>query len=162
SSVRGIIGALLYLRVMSLRNAVVSRFTRLKQPKYLVGAVVGVLYFYFVFFRRFTTPPPTSGPLAQPLPADQLPNVAAGAAVLLMVFVALYWFWPRARAALTFSEAEIAFLFPAPIGRKTLIHFRTINAQLRILFTSLILALVSSRWNFLLGGPAIRIFGWRL
>jgi hypothetical protein len=147
---------------MSLRNAVVSRFTRLKQPKYLVGAVVGVLYIYLVFLRRLTAPPPTTGPLAQPFSPDQLPNVAAGGAVLLTVFVALYWFWPRARAALTFSEAEIAFLFPAPIGRKTLIHYRTINAQLRIQFTSLILALFSSRWNFIPGGAGIRIFGWWL
>jgi ABC-2 type transport system permease protein len=160
--VGGILGALVYLRVTSLRNAVVSRFTRLKQPKYLVGAVVGVLYFYFVFFRRFTAPQPTSGPLAQPFPPEQLPNVAAAGAALLTVLVALYWFWPRTRAALTFSEAEIAFLFPAPIGRKTLIHFRTINAQLRILFTSLILALFSSRWNFVPGGAGIRIFGWWL
>jgi ABC-2 type transport system permease protein len=160
--VGGIIGALLYLRVTSLRNAVVSRITRLKQPKYLVGAVVGVAYFYLVLFRRFTARPPTNGPLAQPVPVEELPNVAAAGAALLTVFVAFYWFWPRARAALTFSEAEIAFLFPAPIGRKTLIHFRTINAQLRILFTSLILALFSSRWNFVLGGAGIRIFGWWL
>ena len=159
---RGILGALLYLRVTSLRNAVVSRFTRLKQPKYLVGAVVGVGYFYFVVFRRVTAGPPSNGPLAQPFPAEQLPTVAAVGAATLTVFVALYWLWPRARAALTFSEAEIAFLFPAPIGRKTLIHFRTINAQLRILFTSLILALFSSRWNFVPGGAGIRIFGWWL
>jgi hypothetical protein len=160
--VRGVIGALLYLRVTSFRNAVASRFKRLKQPKYLVGAVVGVAYFYLVLFRRFTTPPPSNGPLAQPFPAEQLPNVAAVAAAILTILVALYWLWPRARAALTFSEAEIAFLFPAPIGRKTLIHYRTINAQLRILFTSLILALFSSRWSFVPGGAGVRIFGWWL
>ncbi|HUO69086.1 MAG TPA: putative ABC exporter domain-containing protein [Gammaproteobacteria bacterium] len=159
---RGTLGALLYLRVTSLRNAVASRFKRLKQPKYLVGAVVGVAYFYLVLFRRFTAPPPGNGPLAQPIPAEQLPDVVAGGAVILTILVALYWLWPRTRAALTFSEAEIAFLFPAPIGRKTLIHFRTINAQLRILFTSLILALVSSRWSFVPGGAGIRIFGWWL
>ena len=159
---RGVIGGLLYLRVTSLRNAVESRFKRLKQPRYLVGAVVGVAYFYLVVFRRFTAPPPSRGPLAQPLPAEQLPNVVAAGAVVLTVLAALYWVWPRARAALAFSEPEIAFLFPAPIGRKTLINFRNINAQLRILFTSLILALFSSRWNFVPGGAGIRIFGWWL
>ncbi len=76
-SVRGILGALLYLRVTSLRNAIASRLRRLKQPKYLVGAVVGVAYFYFVVFRRFTAPPLGSGPLAQPFPVDQLADVAA-------------------------------------------------------------------------------------
>jgi hypothetical protein len=161
--VGGIVGALVYLRVTSLRNAVVSRLGRLKQPKYLVGAVVGVAYFYLVLFRRFTAPrPPGSVPFAQAFPVDQLPIVMSVGALFLTVFVALYWFWPRTRAALNFSEAEIAFLFPAPIRRKTLIHFRTINAQLRILFTSLLLALFSSPWTFLHGGPGIRIVGWWL
>jgi hypothetical protein len=160
--VRDILGALVYLRVTSLRNVFASRLGRLKQPRYLVGAVVGVAYFYLVLFRRFTAPPPATGPLAQPFPVEQVPNVAAAAAAALTALIALYWLWPRARAALAFSEAEIAFLFPAPIGRKTLIHYRTISAQLRILFTSLILALFSSRWSFLLGGAGIRIFGWWL
>ena len=45
------IAALLYLQYHSFRNRLVSRFKRLKQPKYLVGAIVGGLYFYFYFFR---------------------------------------------------------------------------------------------------------------
>src|SRR6185312_7891715 len=82
--------------------------------------------------------------------------------LVLIVFVALYWIWPRARAALTFSEAEIAFLFPAPVKRRTLIHYRWINAQLRILFTALLLALFSSSWPFIPGNGAIRVVGWWL
>jgi ABC-2 type transport system permease protein len=160
--VRGIFGALLYLRVTSLRNAVVSRVRRLKQPKYLVGAVVGVAYFYLVLFRRFSAPRPPGAPLPQAFPVEQLPVVESAGAVVLMVLVALYWLWPRSRAALSFSEAEIAFLFPAPIARKTLIQFRTISAQLRILFTSLLLALFTSPWTFLQGGPGIRLIGWWL
>lgn len=158
----GVFGALLYLRATSLRNATVSRIGRLKQPKYLVGAVVGLAYFYLVLFRRVMAPRPTSGSFAQPFPVEQLPTVESVGALVLTVLVALYWFWPRSRAALAFSEAEIVFLFPAPIRRKTLIHFRTINAQLRILFTSLLLALFSSPWTFLLGGPGVRIVGWWL
>ena len=45
------IAALLYLQYHTFRNRLVSRFKRLKQPKYLIGAIVGGLYFYFYFFR---------------------------------------------------------------------------------------------------------------
>src|SRR5215471_7374960 len=43
--------ALFYLQYHSFRNRLVSRFRRLKQPKYLIGAIVGGLYFYWYFFR---------------------------------------------------------------------------------------------------------------
>lgn len=159
------INALFYLRAMSFKNAVISRVLRLKQPKYLVGAVVGVAYVFFVVFPRSRgnqTGGADVAPLTEAVPIERLPVVAALAALVLMVIVALYWLLPRERAALAFSEAEIAFLFPAPIGRKTLLHYRWINAQLRILFTSLILTLVSSGWSFVPGDAWIRLVGWWL
>jgi ABC-2 type transport system permease protein len=158
-----VIGALFYLRVMSLRNAVIARFARLKQPKYLVGAIVGVGYFYWLFFGRgmFGRAPRAAG-FAEVLPLERMPTVVAIVALPVTILAAFYWLWPRSRAALTFSEAEIAFLFPAPIGRKTLIHFRWINAQLRILFTSLLLAMFSASWSFVPGNAAVRLVGFWL
>jgi hypothetical protein len=159
------IDALFYLRAMSFKNAVISRVLRLKQPKYLVGAIVGVAYIFFVVFPRRrgdqTGGADVAG-LSDAFPIERLPMVAALGALVLTVIVALYWLLPRERAALAFSEAEIAFLFPAPIGRKTLIHYRWINTQLRILFTSLILTLVSSGWSFVPGDAWIRLVGWWL
>jgi hypothetical protein len=157
------IRALLYLRVMSLKNVAISRFQRLKQPKYLIGAVIGVAYIYSFFFRRIggNRAGDVNG-LADAFPIERLSAVASLGALAFMIFVAFYWLWPRERAALAFSEAEIAMLFPAPIHRKTLIHYRWINTQLRILFTSLILTLVSSGWSFLLGDAWIRLVGWWL
>lgn len=159
----GVVGALLYLRIVSLRNAVAGRISRLKQPRYLIGAVVGAAYIYGFFIRRIGANRPAGAPRFPPaFPADQLPMLAAFGAAILMVFVAFYWLVPRNRAALSFSEAEIAFLFPAPIRRTTLLHYRWFSAQLRILFTSLVLALVSTGWTFLLGNAFIRILGWWL
>ena len=43
--------ALFYLQYHTVRNRLVYRFKRLKQPKYLIGAIVGGLYLYFYFFR---------------------------------------------------------------------------------------------------------------
>ena len=51
SQPREMIAALFYLQYQSFYNRLVSRFKRLKQPKYLIGAIVGGLYFYFYFFR---------------------------------------------------------------------------------------------------------------
>ena len=53
-------------------------------------------------------------------------------------------------------------MFPAPVERRTLIHYRWINTQLRILFTSAILALLSAGWGFVPGNAAIRLVGWWL
>jgi hypothetical protein len=157
------VSALFYLRVTSLRNAVVSRVKRLKQPKYLVGAIVGAAYFYWILGARFAgnRTARRAGP-APTLPLDRLPPVEVLGALALMVFVALYWLWPRARAALTFSEAEIAFLFPAPVSRMSLILYRWTNAQLRILFTSALLALFSAPWPFISAHGALRLVGWWL
>ena len=82
-------GALLYLKVTSLRNALVSRLTRLKEPKYLIGAVVGVLYLYGFVFRRVTMNPRPGRPglPQQPFTPDQLPTVVTLGALALMIFV---------------------------------------------------------------------------
>ena len=73
------------------------------------------------------------------------------AALVFLVVVLLMWIIPHERAALTFTEAEVAFLFPAPIGRRTLIHFKLLKSQTAILLSALFMTLVG-RWgggNFL-------------
>ena len=47
-----IAGALLYVRLTTAKGWLTSRLRRLKQPKYLVGGVVGVAYIYFFFIRN--------------------------------------------------------------------------------------------------------------
>ena len=42
-------GALVFLVTRSFVNVVIFRVKRLRQPKYLAGAVMGGLYFYFTF-----------------------------------------------------------------------------------------------------------------
>ena len=54
------LGALLYLRLKSLETQVRSRTGRLRQPKYLVGAVATAAYLYYFFFRHLV---PSSGPI---------------------------------------------------------------------------------------------------
>src|SRR3954468_22564707 len=134
------------------------RLKRLKKPKYLIGAIVGVLYFYFYFFRFVfgfgaRRPPNWTGA------ADQLQMIEPFAAAALLVIILLAWILPHGRAALAFTDAEVNFLFPAPISRRVLIHYKLIRSQIAILFTTLFLTLISGRFRSG-GSPWIHALGW--
>jgi putative ABC exporter len=152
------IAALIYLQANSFRNRVRSWLKRLKHPKYLAGAVVGGAYFYFYFFRHLFTTPDRRAAFGTVSP-EMLSLLESLAAALLLVIILMAWVVPHERAALTFTEAEIAFLFPAPISRRGLIHFKLLRSQFRIFVTIFFLTLVSNR----LGGSAwIHAAGWWL
>ncbi|HET8695986.1 MAG TPA: hypothetical protein VFO94_00790, partial [Gammaproteobacteria bacterium] len=72
------------------------------------------------------------------------------------------WILPRARAGLAFSESEIAFLFPAPVSRRGLIHYKLTGSLLALLLTALIMTLVSTRWSLLGSSAWTRAVGWWL
>src|SRR3989442_189651 len=46
------VAASLYIIVCSARNRARVRLRRLREPRYLIGAIVGVAYMYFSFFGR--------------------------------------------------------------------------------------------------------------
>ncbi len=156
------ISDLFYLQFHSVKNRLTMRFKRLKQPKYLFGAIVGGLYFYWYFGRvllggrgRWGASGTGSAP---GLPTDPLLYESLGA-LILFVIVFLAWVIPHKRAALAFTEAEVAFLFPAPVSRRGLIHFKLLRSQLALLFTVLFFTLISSRFGA--GGRGlIRAAGW--
>jgi len=152
-----VLSALLYLRFTSLKNWLRMRLLRLKQPKYLIGAIVGGAYVWFFFLRR-TFMPATVGTgssrraiqqatqvfhdagIAAP---DNLTGIGiAVGAVVLLVLVTLTWVFSVERASLGFTEAEIAFLFPAPATRNMLVQFRLVDAQLRSLIGALVIVTI--------------------
>ena len=153
------IAALLYLQYHTFRNRLVSRFKRLKQPKYLIGAIVGGLYFYFYFFRYLFRGFGGRPAVDMTVSPEHLQLFELLGALALFVIVLLAWIIPHERAALTFTEAEVAFLFPAPITRRALIHFKLLRSQFGILFTTLLFTLFSRRFG---GNAWIHAFGWWL
>lgn len=138
------ISALFFLQFHSIKNRLVSRLRRLKKPKYLLGALVGGAYFYFYFGRYFISPRPYA---PNPLPPNALPSLALLGALALFLIMLSAWIFPHARAALNFTEAEVAFLFPAPISRRKLIHFKLLKSQTRILVTIVFLTLLTRRFG---------------
>lgn len=155
--------ALIYLRATSFRNWAKSRLRRLRQPRYLGGAIVGFGYLYFVF-RGIGRPPPG---VDRELAAEGVSLFVNGAdlastvgAMVLLLIAALMWLVPTRRAALGFSEAEIAFLFPAPVTRRALVHFRLLSGQLRSLVGAVVMMLLTNRWTMAGGNALTHAVGW--
>ena len=142
--------ALGYLVTRSFVNGVLFRLKRLRQPRYLLGAIRGGAYFYFYFGRILG---------GEHSPFGAALGVEAGAAILFLVTLVLSWILPASRAAIAFTEAEIAFLFPAPIRRRTLVIMRLLKSQFALLMFSAFMTLLTGR--FRLGAEAwLRVGGW--
>ncbi len=139
---------LAYLVTRSTWNAIRARVRRLRQPKYLAGAIFGIGYFYFLFFRnvqaRGLTRRNGSPVLDLGIPPELAPDIAAF--VLLIMALITCWILPGSRAALTFSEAEMAFLLPGPVGRSTLVRYKLFNALFWMLLPALFFTFVSGRF----------------
>ena len=148
--------ALGYLVTRSFANGVLYRLRRLRQPKYLLGAILGAAYFYLYFGRVL-------GASRQPIGPKIFSGVEMtpelGAAILFIATIVMSWILPASRAAIAFTEAEIAFLFPAPISRRTLVIMRLLKSQFALLFFSIFVTLLSL--HFHLGAEAwFRVGGW--
>src|SRR6266496_6503805 len=153
------IGALFYLQAQSIRNRLRARLRRLKKPKYLAGALVGAAYFYFFFFRNVFAERQRGGAALGAISQESVELYELLGALVVFVMMLSTWVVPHQRAALAFTEAEIAFLFPAPVTRKTLIHFKLLRSQAAILFTTLLLTFITRRFGG--GGTAwVRAAGW--
>ncbi|HNQ91258.1 MAG TPA: putative ABC exporter domain-containing protein, partial [Verrucomicrobiota bacterium] len=152
---------LVYLVACQWWNRVLSQVRRLRQPKYLAAAAAGLAYFYWFFLRNMFLGPPGVSPFRaagaeRGIEWAALWEVAGALGVAAMVVAA--WLFPRKRAALDFSEAEVAFLFPAPVGRRTLVHYKVLRGQLGILLGAVLMMLMSARSTT---GPVwVRLLGW--
>ncbi len=155
-----IAGALLYVRLTTAKGWATARLRRLKQPKYLVGAVIGVAYMYSFFFRQVFQNR-ASRPGAETTGAIEalsiVPEIAAAGLLLLIAF---NWIVPRGRAGLTFSEAEISFLFPAPMRKRTLIHYRLLCTLGTLALTAFFMTLISGAWALSGTSAWLRGVGW--
>ena len=141
---RTVFGAFVYLQATSLYNNVRQRVLRLRQPKYLVGAVIGAAYVYFFMIRKIVGVGHRSANVQTSSPA-MMANFATLAALALALYVFLEWILSRESVRLSFTETEIDFLFPAPLTRTSLIHFSLLRSQLAIFFSSFLIGLLVRR-----------------
>ncbi|HET7125741.1 MAG TPA: putative ABC exporter domain-containing protein [Lysobacter sp.] len=156
-----VFGAFAYLQATSLYNNVRQRLLRLRQPKYLIGAVVGVAYFYFFLFHRAVrghgAPPPGFA-----MTPDIAWTISSLVALGLLLYVCADWIFGSEKAQLAYTEAEIDFLFPAPLTRTALIHFSLLRSQLAIFFSAFLIGLLLRRGGGFSGHPLQYITGFWL
>ncbi|MGH7614570.1 MAG: putative ABC exporter domain-containing protein [Gemmatimonadales bacterium] len=134
------IGAALYLSRRSFANATRRRLARLRQPKYLIGFVAGLLYFYWLIVRPGGQRP-AGGAIIPGLEGLGETMAVAGLAALVLST----WIFGSAETPFTFHLAETDFLFTAPLTRRQVIHFRLVRTQLPLLVSALFSVLLFSR-----------------
>ncbi|MGH9868788.1 MAG: hypothetical protein ACREAA_11575 [Candidatus Polarisedimenticolia bacterium] len=141
---------LLYLAVRSARNRAVARLRRLARPRYLLFALVGGLYFYFVAVRHWITGMSmlSRGEWGR-VPADLVEGMVGG---LLILAAAVPWILPAPASPLPFTEPEIHHLFPAPLPRRRLLQWKMVSSVPGALLGALIFSLGA--------GPALAHGGW--
>ena len=130
------IAAFAYLIYTSTRNKLASQLRRIRNPRYAIALLLGLGYFWLVFFH----PSARSGEAAgNPLLTG---TIASLVPAVVMLYVGYMWIFGADRSALAFTQAEVSMLFPAPVSRRGLILYKLARAQSAIFATSLIWLLV--------------------
>jgi Putative ABC exporter len=149
-----VIRASLYIIVCGARNRIIRRLRRLREPRYIVGAVAAGAYLLVNILgstraRREGAPPE--------LPADLESIFPSLVGVVLLGIASTAWFLPSSGGVVDFSEAEVQFLFPAPVSRRHLLVHRLMRSQIGLLFAALVPAFFFGYWN---GSIAERLVRW--
>jgi ABC-2 type transport system permease protein len=136
-----VIGAFAAVSIQMFWNRLWSRLRKIREPRYAVGAAAGALYFWFAVFRNAHRVRLWSAATHSELMIDVL-----SLAVLSMIILA--WALPGDSGGLDFSEAEIAFLFPAPLSRRDLLLYKIIRAQPSAIISAIAMTIFALRGNF--------------
>jgi hypothetical protein len=136
-----VIGTFLRVAFLTLKNRLLHRVRRLRDPRYLIGAIAGAAYFWFLLFRRSMGAHSSNGKLIMITTAGSA-VVADCAALIVLLLMITAWALPADSGGLEFTETEIAFLFPAPLRRRDILLYKILRAQPQALFSALIMTVL--------------------
>jgi ABC-2 type transport system permease protein len=143
-----VIRTFLTVALLTFKNRIVQRAKRLREPRYLISAIAGAAYFWFFVFRRN----PKSGvALARMRDLTFNSVIVDFGSVIVLLMMIVAWALPADSGGLDFSEAEIGFLFPAPLRRRDLLLYKILRAQPQALFSAAILTIVGTRQGYFIG-----------
>jgi hypothetical protein len=126
----------------------------MKQPKYLIGLAVGLLWYAWIILGRTISRPHGDVPTLAALTPAVIATLRLGVSVVVAALLTLGLVMP-ARVALPFEEAEIHHLFTAPIPRRTLLRYGILRAFPALIVGSFISVILIG------GGPlAGRLARW--
>jgi ABC-2 type transport system permease protein len=143
---RGPWPALLYLWRHSLWNRWRTWIRRLRQPRYAVAFLLGLAYFGW-----FGADMARSNGQIEPA---RILNVASNFLPLFAAIItAAWWAGSRSYMVLAFTPPEVQFLFQGPISRRTLLDYKLLRAQVRVLLlvamlTVMLHAMAPLPWPF--------------
>jgi hypothetical protein len=141
-----VFSAVAYLTLRTVHNRLRAQLRRLRTPRQAIALLVGGLYFWYFLVR------PTRGEgIGASLLGSEWSLLLATLALALLV--AKWWLFGADPRALAFKPAEVQFLFPAPVSRRGLVHYKLLRAQLFILVNTVI-------WSVLLRGGGANLSAW--
>lgn len=136
-------GALAFLVWRSLRNRARVQVGRLRNIRYVLGLLFMVGYFALVLRPdRLLRAPRGDAFGSQAMISG---TVTAFSAVVLLLVATMWWTFGSKITALAFSPAEAQLLVPAPLSRTRLILYKLARAQIPILFSALVLTVITAR-----------------
>jgi ABC-2 type transport system permease protein len=129
-----------YLARRTAYNRVSRQLRQLRSPRYLAALVFGLAYLWVVAVEQRPQPAPAA-------------VVGARWVELLGAFgvvgaVLWGWIFGVERRVLSFTPAEVTFLFSGPVPRRGLVQYKLLRNQLLILFNSLLWTLILARERF--------------
>jgi ABC-2 type transport system permease protein len=134
--------ALSFLASRTVRNRLRAQARRLRSPRYLLAVAVAILYLVFLIYR----PGGQSGGVGTVLPRSAGPGslraVTALTAFGFALLVAKWWLVGSSNSALAFSNAELQFLFPAPMSRRQLVLYKVWRLQIGLLASAFFIAVI--------------------
>lgn len=135
----------LFITLRSFKNRILSRLRRLREPRYVIGFVAGLFYLWYMVFRRVFV----ARNFSFGMPASQF-ALEIGAMFVLTAAIVV-WAFPDSGGGLTFSEAEIQFLFSAPLSRRQLLLYKIFREQPQILISTVMMTIFGLRHSRFIG-----------
>ncbi len=129
-----------YLAWCTAYNRTARQLRHLRSPRYVAALLFGIAYLWFMVVAQ--RPAPAAGELADTRWVELV------GAIALLGAVAWGWIFGVERRVLTFTPAEVTFLFSGPVSRRGLIQFKLLHSQLFILFNAFLWTLILSRERF--------------
>lgn len=150
-----VFGVFRFLSLRTMKNRVSRQLRRLREPRYLIPTAVSLLWIGFwssnvlrsglrdghssSFQERWSAP-------------GALDAFAVAGGIVLVLWTAFLWLLPSKSPVLEFTRSEIHFLFPAPVTRRQIVHYKLLSAQLGIFFGAFVTSFFWGRGLTTFGG----------
>lgn len=138
--------AAFFLITHNFKNRFVRSVQRLRQPRYVLGLLVAIVYFWSILFRRAAV-----SDIRYLRSGGVNDVVVLVASVIVLLFLIGSWAMPGDEPGLIFTEAEIQFFFAGPVSRRQLLAYKVLRSQVQNVFTAIIFAFFAFRGSHFLG-----------